>query len=112
MTKRNFSWLNICDRMPPASDPAQLSVNCLLTKLALRFAGAGSSVPQLKIYTETTADIDETPWPPPGAGWCAVSHNGATKVASHRARKSNSVIVALGDGFVFSKAAPEREVIC
>jgi hypothetical protein len=63
MTNQNFSRLNICDRMPPASDHAQLSVNCLPTKLALRFAGAGASVPPLKIYTETTADIDETPWP-------------------------------------------------
>jgi len=47
------------------------------TELILDTAGG---VPRLEVYSEVTADIDEMPWPPPGDGWCAVSHNGgATK---------------------------------
>ena len=55
-----------------------ISGHAKATKLILDTASVGP--PRLEVYSQVTADIDEMPWPPPGDGWFAVSHNGgATK---------------------------------
>ena len=46
----------------------------------LSHEAAGACTPHLGVYTEVTADIDGTPWPPPGDRWRVVSRDrGTTK---------------------------------
>jgi hypothetical protein len=46
----------------------------------LSHEAAGACTPHLAVYTEVTADIDGTPWPPQGDRWRVVSRDrGTTK---------------------------------